>query len=307
MGMQTSRKLSIESPRPHGPSFSARKGVGPSAGTLDVEATRRRIFSVLDQFAAKHFFAEAEGKECPDGDEMGLFRADPNAYFAFAIDRDNVWPYREHEDDYEDLDVLCDVLEVLHGVVSKPLRAAYHYYGGCGDHYLSFDKADGQRALRDCLNPVLKRCSPPLRMEETGLIVELGEEGLEDLIAEALPESAPDDVAARVASAVKVFRDRHSDIAGLLHAVLDLAAALEELRPRVKQEMLSKDEGALFELANGFSIRHADRRQRGDYDKPVWLRWSFYVYLATIHAVLRVEARQAADQVPVREDDDIPF
>lgn len=294
MGMHAGRRLNIESPRPHGPSYSAREGVGPNAGALDGEAARRRIFTVLDRFTSLGFIAEAEGKECPDGDSLGSFGVDPNAYFAFAIDRDDVWPYRAHGGPYESLDVLCDVLEVLHGVVSKPLRAFYQDYGGCGDHYLDFDRVEGQRALRECVNPVLARCNPPLRMEATGQIVELGEEGLEDLIGRDLPDAASPDVETRVDSAVQVFRDRHRDGSALRHAVLDLAAALEELRPRLKKEMLRKDEGALFELANGFPIRHANRKQRRDYDKPVWLRWAFYVYLATIHAVLAVEARETA-------------
>jgi hypothetical protein len=59
----------------------------------------------------------------------------------------------------------------------------------------------------------------------------------------------------------------------------------------MKDVMLPKDEGELFHLANGFAIRHNNRKQRGDYDRPVWLAWSFYVYLATIHAVLRVRNR----------------
>lgn len=66
----------------------------------------------------------------------------------------------------------------------------------------------------------------------------------------------------------------------------ELADVLEVLRP--------KDEQELFRLANGFAIRHNNREQMRLYDDAVWLRWAFYVYLATIHAVLRVPARQEA-------------
>jgi hypothetical protein len=51
-------------------------------------------------------------------------------------------------------------------------------------------------------------------------------------------------------------------------------------------------EGDLFNIANNFAIRHNNREQRGEYDREVWLRWMFYVYLATIHAVSRVRARE---------------
>ena len=309
MGRQRPRPIDVEVPRPHGPSYSARKGVGPGAGSLAPDDAKRRVFAVLDRFRNLGYFAEAEGTECPDGDEVGLFGADPDDYFAFAIDRTGVWPYRENDGSYDGLDVLCDVLEVLHKVVSRPVEASFHDYGGCGDHYVAFDREEGQLAFRDCINAVLERCSPPLKLDATGLIVERGDPGLEDLIGQTLPASTPPSVEARVASAIRVFRDRHSDVAALRHGVLDLAAALEEIRPLVKQEMLKKDEQAIFELANGFEIRHAGRAQRGDYDKTVWLRWAFYVYTATLHAVLAVVERQdSSSETPVLVvDDDIPF
>jgi hypothetical protein len=34
------------------------------------------------------------------------------------------------------------------------------------------------------------------------------------------------------------------------------------------------------------------RDQISGYDREVWLRWMFYVYLATIHAVLQVGDRE---------------
>ncbi len=56
--------------------------------------------------------------------------------------------------------------------------------------------------------------------------------------------------------------------------------------------MLPRDEQELFRLANGFAIRHNNRGRMRLYDDAVWLRWAFYVYLATIHAVRRVRARE---------------
>ena len=68
---------------------------------------------------------------------------------------------------------------------------------------------------------------------------------------------------------------------------------LEALRSEIKGEMLPKDERELFNLANGFAIRHNTRDQRKDYDDAIWLSWAFYVYLATIHAVLRLKERES--------------
>jgi hypothetical protein len=93
-------------------------------------------------------------------------------------------------------------------------------------------------------------------------------------------------------SATKRFRTRGVSLDDRRVAVRDLADVLEALRGDVRETMLSKDEKELFHLANGFAIRHHNRQQRGDYDRLTWLRWAFYVYLATIHAVLRVRERE---------------
>jgi len=55
--------------------------------------------------------------------------------------------------------------------------------------------------------------------------------------------------------------------------------------------MLSEDERALFELANGYAIRHNKRETRRDFDEPAWLAWAFYVYLATIRVTLELRGR----------------
>lgn len=88
------------------------------------------------------------------------------------------------------------------------------------------------------------------------------------------------------------FRTRGATLDDRRHAVRDLADVLEALRPDIRENMLPADEKALFNVANGFAIRHNNHQQKGDYDRVTWLRWAFYVYLATIHAVLRVRQRQ---------------
>jgi len=47
----------------------------------------------------------------------------------------------------------------------------------------------------------------------------------------------------------------------------------------------------LFNIANNFSIRHANEKQKNSYDKNIWYSWMFYFYIATIHALLRIKER----------------
>ncbi|WP_198682005.1 hypothetical protein [Kribbella rubisoli] len=66
-----------------------------------------------------------------------------------------------------------------------------------------------------------------------------------------------------------------------------LALVLEERRALLKEELLSKDERALFEIANGFAIRHQKENQRADYN-PAFRDWVFWWYLATIELTNRM-------------------
>ena len=79
------------------------------------------------------------------------------------------------------------------------------------------------------------------------------------------------------------------------------ATLLHELVPDrlhavfVDHGLLRKDEAALFEIANKFALRHYNREQKNDYDKPIWLDWAFHVFLSTIRAVVRVRDRDVSD------------
>ena len=52
--------------------------------------------------------------------------------------------------------------------------------------------------------------------------------------------------------------------------------------------MFSKDEGALFKIANQFWVRHNDPDQRRDYDHDAWWDWLFHLYLSSIRLVQRL-------------------
>ena len=49
----------------------------------------------------------------------------------------------------------------------------------------------------------------------------------------------------------------------------------------------TKDDADLFNIANNFGVRHGNDKQNTGYDASLWLSWTFYFYLSTIHVVLR--------------------
>lgn len=87
----------------------------------------------------------------------------------------------------------------------------------------------------------------------------------------------------------------------------ELFHVLEKLRPQVKAEMLRGDEADLFNIANNFTIRHFNEKQKGNYDSPLWHSWMFYVNLSTIHLITRPMNRNARQGASVgSHDHDVP-
>jgi hypothetical protein len=186
-----------------------------------------------------------------------------------------------------------DLIELLHDLVSQPTDGRYHDFSECGWHFSEFDQAAGRSLFREEISYVLGLGDPTYELNADGEIMLRAPEAFQPLLDAVVPEGTDEDsITAKIASAQRDFRARRATRADKQHAVRDLADVLERLRPDKQAMMLSADEGALFSIANNFGIRHNNRAQHVDYDDEVWLRWMFYVYLATVHAVLRIRARQ---------------
>jgi hypothetical protein len=71
--------------------------------------------------------------------------------------------------------------------------------------------------------------------------------------------------------------------------------------------MLKKDEGALFQIANEFDLRHRKVDQKRDYDKDLYFDWVFHWYLSTIRLFDRVLERTSAAQGGGTATDRPPF
>lgn len=62
----------------------------------------------------------------------------------------------------------------------------------------------------------------------------------------------------------------------------------------IQGRLHKKDEGALFQIANGFDLRHRNARQQGEYDGE-FLDWILWWYLATVELTNRLIASRIPD------------
>jgi hypothetical protein len=185
---------------------------------------------------------------------------------------------------------LFSLLEFIFDHVSKGTEGTMHSFNDCGMHWEKFDAGPAQAEYVHLVNRLLLRIEPGYEMNEDGEIRLRTDPGMHELLS-----NAPLAVSARdrdeVVQAIARFRSRTSSWDIRRDAVVALAGVLERNRAKIKAKMLSKDEDDLFNIANNFSLRHKNDKQRSDYDSHIWLTWMFYVYLATIALVHRLSDR----------------
>jgi len=194
------------------------------------------------------------------------------------------------------VDLFYSVIEAIGDLMARPRERSFHTWDSCGYHYSRFAVQTGHAVYRFEVNKILDRESVGLRLantgEDAGRLVRVASGGLEDLLNRTLVESTPV-IKDEVAHAIAQFRARSAGTSERRSAVVVLAGVLEQRRRLLKNELLRKDEGALFQIANEFALRHRREGQYSDYD-PIFLDWVFWWYLATIDLTNRLVARQAA-------------
>jgi hypothetical protein len=137
------------------------------------------------------------------------------------------------------------------------------------------------------MNEFLRDYSDGYEISISGEILTLGDQGLENLLKAELPDYEPKNVDSRIHAAIHKFRRHNSSVDDKRDAVRSLADVFEYLRPKLQSIISSKDEADLFNIANNFSVRHHNDKQKNEYDESIWLSWMFYFYLATIHTIIR--------------------
>src|SRR5699024_8548142 len=146
------------------------------------------------------------------------------------------------------------------------------------------------------INRLLERTSIDLRLatsgEDRGRLVETQGDARNDLVATAIAGS-DGNARSPIEHAVALFRRRGTTVEDKRSACMALARILESRRALLKEQLYRRDEGALFQIANQFDVRHRNESQQADYD-PAFLDWIFWWYLGTIELTDRIVARPAA-------------
>lgn len=247
------------------------------------------------QLVNEGYYQETLGYECVDaGHVAGSLGSDAALVMARRLRKTNLWPPEDRFTAYGEED-LFDVVEFLFDLVSAPIRGNYHSWR-CGWHYDEFDRPVGQLRFREELNPLLADYGDGFELTGAGEIRRLAPAGLDRLMRQPLPRKNFPDAAERVEAAISKYARHGATGEARRDAVRDLADVLERIRPELKKVISNADENDLFQLANNYSIRHFNERQKDQYDSDVFLPWIFYTYLNMVHLALRLVARAKASK-----------
>ena len=179
------------------------------------------------------------------------------------------------------------LIEIFHDLIARPRSRRDH--PGCRWHYSDYAIEPGQTLYRWAVNQLLTRHHIDLQLaddgDDIGRLVHTPADGRHDLVHAVV--GGPGDDADKVRHAVTLFRSRGTSVEDKRSACITLADVLETRRSLLKAELLSRDEEALFQIANGFAIRHQRADQRPDYD-DAYLDWLYWLYLATIELTNRL-------------------
>jgi hypothetical protein len=298
--------------------YSQRTGRGPLADPA-VEDISRALTLAVSEMWRRDYMQEWHGFDCVDSGKVEGRAAMPLAeHIEAETGWRSAWPLHEPLIDLPDdvqvsgaewdrqlrgeEDKLFDLIEYFHRHVSQGIGdehgSQYHDHGGCGWHYQVFDPAPAQALFRQRMNRVLASYRGGFEVSDSGQVEHRAHDGLDQLIGAQLPVLGAD-IAGRVAGAIALYRNRGRTEQDLRLAVRELFDVLEKIRPAVKAEMLRGDEADLFNIANNFTIRHLNEKQKGNYDSTLWHSWMFYVNLSTIHLITRLMNRNACQAASV--------
>lgn len=270
--------------------YSIRIGKNKNFFNCDLATLKKLFVDSYSEFINEGYFQEWFGYYCIDAGAVTGKLKNINAVIFRLIRKDNLWPIEEKIENYSE-DDFFDMIEFLFDYVSKPKDGQFHSYNDCGWHYSTFNKLAGQVDFVIKMNEILYGHKTGFEISKFGQILIKEPNGLGSIFEEKISVDN-DDMKTKIELAVQKYRESRSNLAEKRIAVRELADILEILKRDIKIYLNSKDEDALFNIANNFSIRHANDNQKIEYDRSIWFNWMFYFYLSTIHALLEIKKRE---------------
>lgn len=253
----------------------------------DFKMLKRLFLNIYTKLDTELYFQEATGYECTDENVVGLLGRDIEAEIYLRTGLKYVWPIWKYIDNYEEAD-LFTMIEFLYEHVSAPKNKWYHSWNSCGWHASSFEKEQGKKRFLQEINVLLDKYEGNYYLTKSGEIHTVSPKGFKTLVEEEISSGDAENVDERIQYAISKFFKYNSSINEKKDAVRTLADILEFYK-RQGIRLDNKDDSDLFNIINGFDIRHHNKLQQSGYDKDLWYEWMFYTFLASINLLIKMQ------------------
>ncbi|WP_404404679.1 hypothetical protein [Jeotgalibacillus malaysiensis] len=151
--------------------------------------------------------------------------------------------------------------------------------------------AEIKEKYRKKTNRILSKYEDGYELTEDGYVRELVDNGMEKLLD--AEQVFPEDESAN--SAIKWAKQNFFKSAATLEdkrtAVIELGRVLENLQKSNQLPFNKTDENDIFNLLNGFNIRHYKPKQKPNYDEEIFYPWIFFNLLSAIDAAIKIQKR----------------
>jgi hypothetical protein len=259
--------------------YSQRNNPNKENTKIDLFQLKKLFFTLYRKLYYENYFAGTIGFTYEGDLNVGSLGYDNAIEQKLYLDlrKENLWPIYENIDKYSEED-LFDIMEFCYDCILK-IHTEEEMWANRKDE-------DDKEIYRYELNKQLKDYKHGFEMDRNGHIVYSSGVGLDKLVEAKIPTKEKN-IVDRIEQAVSNYRNRKSSTLVRIEAVRHLGDILEEIKPDLKNIILTKDEKDLFEILNRFGIRHNDKLQKQNYN-GIWLSWLFYYYLSAVHASLRL-------------------
>ena len=276
-------------PRPYWSARRRQPPPGPTTESANVEAAKADWLAEMAALNARGYLEREVGPDCPARVGPSI-DAMLDRELASRLHVADLWPLRPAT---WDEDTFYSLIEAVHDMVARPRRRWWHEHEVVHPHHDRFAVAPGRALYRWRVDRLLARHGISLRLaatgEDAGRLVRRAGDHRDELADRVAAVEAEWDTRQH---AIALFRDRGAGVPEKRSAIVALAGLLEDRRSLLKTELLSKDEGALFTIANQYDLRHRRADQHGDYVEA-YLDWVFWWYLATLDLTDQLLDRQS--------------
>jgi hypothetical protein len=215
-----------------------------------------------------------------------LFAPAPEIFFMNHLHSTRIYPIFEYYTYYTEVQFFT-VIEILYDKIS-----IYDYQ----ENVLKTDEVKKEFATQ--INNLLQFYDGGYYLEpNSGTIVKGVNDSLKIMLTEDLKKIPSEDIMSQMRTAVKLYYRFDSDLEMKKKAINIMADILEPLRSDLKDILNAKLEinkndhdKLIFEIVNGFNIRHNNSKQKTNYEHEVWYDWMMQYYTSVIITYFKLKS-----------------